>query len=345
LSWKKPVTARLTACAALAAATATTPLHAKDFYQGKTLNLIVSVAPGAGYDLNARAVARYIGAHIPGHPSIVVQNQPGAGGVTLANKMYGAGPFDGLTMGACFGGTPTTPLLQPQGIRFDAQKFNWIGSTSQEVNVSYAWHTAPVQSLAALMQQQLIVGAQAPGTTQYDLPVLANALFGTKYKVISGYDGTAKIQSAMESGEIQGVGATAFTTLISFNQSWIDDKKVRIIMQWGPKKAPGYENVPSAIELAKTPEDKAAVKLAEARLVFGRPFFMPPNVPADRVEIIRRAFDATMKDPGFIAEEKKLKFDVDPLSGAQVAKVLAEAYATPPAIIERVRKIIAGTGQ
>ncbi len=335
----------LLATAGLAGTLSAVPALAADFYQGRTLSLIVSVAPGAGYDLNARAVARYIGNHIPGHPNVIVQNQPGAGGVTLANKVYNAGPFDGLTMGACFGGTPTTPLLQPQGTRFDAQKLNWIGSTSQEVNVSYAWYTAPVQSLQDLMSKPLIVGAQAPGTTQYDLPVLANALFGTKYKVISGYDGTAKIQSAMESGEIQGVGATAFTTLISFNQSWLDDRKVKIIMQWGPKKAPGFKGVPSAIELARTDADKAAVKLAEARLVFGRPFFMPPKVPADRVEIIRRAFDATMKDPDFLAEEKKLKFDVDPLTGEQVAQVLAEAYATPPAVVERVRKIIAGTGQ
>jgi tripartite-type tricarboxylate transporter receptor subunit TctC len=335
----------LIAMTALAAATIAAPVHAEDFYQGKTINLIVGIAPGSGYDLNARTLARYMVNHIPGHPTIVVQNQPGAGSVTLVNKLYNAGPFDGLTFGAGFGGMPTAPLLAPTGTRFDALKLNWLGSTNQEIHVSYVWQTAPVQSFQDLLTKQLIVGAQAPGTTQYDFPVIANAIFGTKYKVISGYEGTPQIHTAMERGEIQGVGATAYTTLVALNQAWLTEGKVKVILQWGPKKAPGLENVPSAIDFAKTDADKELIKLAQARLVFGRPFFMPPKVPADRVDIMRKAFDDTVKDPEFLAEEKKLKLDVDPLSGAQVAKILADAYATPPDVVARLKGIMAGSGQ
>ncbi|HTH98693.1 MAG TPA: hypothetical protein VL574_14860 [Stellaceae bacterium] len=330
----------LIATAALATVLAATarPAQAEDFYQGKTITLICGIAAGSGYDINARTLAKYMPAHIPGHPNIIVQNQPGAGSITMTNKLYNAGPFDGLTMGAGFGGMPTAPLLQPQGVRFDALKLNWVGSTNQEVHVSYVWHTSPVQSFKDLLTKELVVGAQAPGSTQYDYPIMANALFGTKYKVIPGYESTPAINAAMERGEIQGNGATAYTTLVSLNGAWLTEKKIKIIMQWGAKKVD--PNAPSALELAKNDNDRAAIKLVQTRLIFGRPFFLPPKVPADRVAIIRKAFDDTMKDPGFVAEEHKLKLDVDWLSGEQLTEALKEAYATPPAVVDRVKKIL-----
>ena len=307
------------------------------FYKDKTIRIVVGVAVGSGYDINARAVARYLGAHIPGKPTVIVQNQPGAGSVTMTNTLYNSGPFDGTVIGASFNGMPTLPLLQPQGVRFDPNKLNWIGSTNRETHVTYVWHTAPVQRLEDLTSKELVVGAQAPGTTQYDFPALGNEMFGYKFKVVKGYDGTPKIHLAMESGEVQGVGATSWTTLKAINSNWLQEKKIKVIAQWGLRKHPDLPDVPSMLDLAKTDADRQALLLGLARLEFGRPFFVPPGVPAERLEALRRAFDATMKDPAFLAEADKLKLDIDPLTGEQVAELVAQVSKTPADIAARVR--------
>jgi tripartite-type tricarboxylate transporter receptor subunit TctC len=310
------------------------------FYKDKTLRIVVGVAVGSGYDINARTLARHMGAHIPGNPQIIVQNQPGAGSLTMTNTLYSSGPFDGTVIGAPFNGLPTAPLLQPNGVRFDPTKLNWIGSTNRETHVSYVWHTAPVQSLEDLKTKELVVGAQAPGTTQYDFPILGNDLFGWKFRVVKGYDGTPKIHLAMESGEVQGVGATSWTTLKAINSNWLSDKKIKVIAQWALRKHPDLPDVPLVLDLAKTDADRQALLLGLARLDFGRPFFVPPGVPANRVEALRRAFDATMKDPAFLAEAEKLKLDIDPISGAQVAELIAQVAATPPDVAARVREAL-----
>ena len=178
------------------------------FFRGKTLRLVVGVGVGSGYDINARLLARHLAAHIPGQPTIVVQNQPGAGSLTMTNALYHTGPFDGTVMGASFNGMPTTPLLQPTGVRFDPVKFNWLGSTNRETQVMYVWHTAPAQVLEDIRSKQIVMGAQAPGSTQFDYPVLADKLFGFKFKVVTGYESTPKIHLAMESGEVDAPSPT-----------------------------------------------------------------------------------------------------------------------------------------
>src|SRR5262245_43817613 len=177
------------------------------FFRGKTLRLIVGVGVGSGYDINARLLARHIAAHIPGQPTIVVQNQPGAGSLTMTNALYHTGPFDGTVMGASFNGMPTTPLLQPTGVRFDPVRINWLGSTNRETQVMYVWHTAPAQVLEDTRGTQIVMGAQAPGSTQFDYPVLANNLFGCKFKVVTGYASTPNSNLAMETGEGHGRSA------------------------------------------------------------------------------------------------------------------------------------------
>ena len=318
------------------------PATAQDvaqFYQGKNVRLIVGVAVGSGYDINARALAHHLGKHIPGNPTIIVQNQPGAGSITMTNQLYNQGPFDGTVIGAAFGGMPTAPLLTPEGVKFDPNKLNWLGSTNRETHVTYLWNTAPANSLDDIKKQETVVGAQAPGTTQYDFPLMANAIFGTKFKIVKGYGGTPQIHLAMERGEIEGNGASAFTTLKALKGDWIKDKKVKIIAQWALRPNPELPGVPSVIDLAKNDADKAALLLVLARLDFGRPFFLPPNVPADRVEALRKAFDATMKDPEFLAEADKMKLEIDPLNGKQVAELVAHVLATPKDVVERVRGI------
>jgi tripartite-type tricarboxylate transporter receptor subunit TctC len=307
-----------------------------DFYKGKTVRIVVGVGVGSGYDINARAMARYLSAHIPGNPTVIVQNQPGAGSLTMTNQLYGAGPFDGTAIGASFNGLPTTPLLQPAGVRFEAVKLNWIGSTNRETQATYVWHTVPVATIDDVKTQEVIIGAQAPGSTQYDYPMLANHLFGTKFKVITGYEATPKIHLAMERGEVHGTWAN-WSTLKAIATNWIDEKKIKIIAQWGLRKSPELPNVPLILEQAKTDADRQALLLALARLEFGRPFFMPPNVPVERVEAMRRAFDATMKDKEFLAEADKLKIEVDPLSGGEVAALVEQLFRTAPETVARVR--------
>jgi tripartite-type tricarboxylate transporter receptor subunit TctC len=307
-----------------------------DFYKGKTLRIIVGIGVGSGYDINARALARHLGKHIPGNPTVIVQNQPGAGSLTMTNQLYAAGPFDGTAIGASFNGLPTAPLLQPAGVRFEAVKLNWIGSTNREAQVMYVWHTAPIMTLADLKTTEMIVGAQAPGSTQYDYPMLAQHLFGMKFKVITGYEATPKIHLAMERGEVHGTFAN-WSTLKAISADWLTEKKVRLLAQWNLQQHPEMPGVPMVLDVAKTEAEKQALHLALARLEFGRPFFMPPNVPKERVTAVRRAFDAAMKDQDFLAEAEKLKIEIDPLSGEQVADLIEQLYRTPPDTVARVR--------
>jgi tripartite-type tricarboxylate transporter receptor subunit TctC len=310
------------------------------FYKGKVVRLLVGIGVGSGYDINARLLARYLPKYIPGNPTVIVQNQPGAGSLSMTNQLYAGGPFDGTAIGASFNGLPTTPLLQPAGARFEAVKLNWVGSTNRETQAMYVWHTAPIEKLSDLTSTEMIVGAQAPGSTQYDYPKLAEKLFGWKFKVITGYEATPKIHLAMERGEVHGTWAN-WSTLKAISEQWIKDKKIRILAQWGLRKHPELPDVPLILDQAKTQEQKQALDLALARLEFGRPFFMPPNVPAERVNAIRRAFDAVMKDKEFLEEADKLKIEIDPLGGAQVAALIEQIYKTPAATVERVRDAMA----
>jgi tripartite-type tricarboxylate transporter receptor subunit TctC len=306
------------------------------FFKGKTLRLIVGIGVGSGYDINARLLARHMAAHIPGQPTIIVQNQPGAGSLTMTNALYNTGPYDGTVMGASFNGMPTTPLLQPTGVRFDPVKLNWLGSTNRETQAMYVWHTAPAQKLEDAKAKETIMGAQAPGSTQFDYPVLANQLFGFKFKVVTGYESTPKIHLAMESGEVHGTIAN-WSTLKAINTNWITEKKIRILAQWALKKNPDLADVPLFLDRAQSDAERAALRLMLARLEYGRPFFLPPNVPAARLEALRRAFDATMKDPAYLAEADKLKIEVDPLSGEEVTALVEQVSRTPTETVAKVR--------
>jgi tripartite-type tricarboxylate transporter receptor subunit TctC len=319
------------------------PAFAQDdaatFFKGKTLRILVGSGVGSGYDITARTLARHLPEHAPGHPLVIVQNQPGAGGMTMTNGLYATGPFDGTVIGAPFNGTPTMPLLQPQIARFDADKLIYLGSTNRETQVMYVWHTVPVQKLDEIKSKEVVMGAQAPGSTQYDYPVLLDRLLGYKFKVITGYQSTPKIHLALESGEVQGTIAN-WSTLKALNANWLAEKKVRLLVQWGIKKLPEIGDVPSIFDYLSTDADRAAVKLMVVRLEFGRPFFVPPGVPPGRVAALRAAFDATVKDPAFLAEAEKEKLDIDPLTGDEVQKLVAEVSQTPPDIVARVRQAL-----
>jgi tripartite-type tricarboxylate transporter receptor subunit TctC len=328
--------ALLTLITLFAAAAPATAQDVAAFYAGKTIRLVVGVDVGSGYDVNARLLARHISAHIPGNPSFIVQNQPGAGSATMTSQLYASGPFDGTVIGAAFAGMPTIPLLQPGGSRFDPTRLNWLGNTNRETHVTYVWRSAPVQSLAEARMSELILGAQAPGSSQVDFPLVADTLLGFKFKIVAGYQSTSKINLALESGEVQGTIA-AWTTLKALSSAWLADKKIKIIAQWALRPNAELSGVPNVLDAAETDAERDALRLVMARLDVGRPFFLPPNVPPDRVAALRAAFDATMKDPDYLAEADKLKIDIDPLTGAELAALVTQVAQTPADTVARVR--------
>ena len=312
------------------------------FYRGKQLRLIVGTGAGGGYDLFARAVARHIGNHIPGNPAVIVQNQGAAGGLLMANQLFSLGPKDGTVIAAPVNGLPTAPLLEPAGAHFDAARLNWIGSTNRETYVGFAWHSAPVQSLADLLQKQLIVGATAAGTTLVDFPLVTNRILGTRFKVVRGYDSTPQINVAMERGEVEGIGGIGWQSVKTQVPQWIAEKKITVIAQYGLQRDPELANAPTMLELARTDADRAALTMMFARTEYGRPYFAPPDVPPARIEALRRAFDATMHDPDFVTDAAQLQLELSPMRGEGLQALVAKLARTPPEIVARVRAALEG---
>ncbi len=310
------------------------------FYRGRQLRIVVGTAAGGGYDLFARAVARHIGAHIPGNPAVIVQNLPAAGGMVMTNQLYASAPRDGSVIGAPINGIPTAPLLAPAGAHFDATRLIWLGSTNREPYVAFVWRTAPVQSLADLRTRELIVGATAPGTTMVDFPLLTNDILGTRFRIVRGYEGTPQINTAIERGELEGQGGIGWAAVKAQVPQWITERKIKVIAQYGLKRHPDLADVPTMLELATSDPDRQALTMLFARTEYGRPYFLPPEVPAARVEALRRAFDATMRDPAFVADAAKLQLEIDPMSGEAVQALVGDLAAMPAQVVARVRAIL-----
>jgi tripartite-type tricarboxylate transporter receptor subunit TctC len=337
---------RLRVAALLAAffTAAAGPSSAQDdvaaFYKGKQIRLIVGSAVGGGYDLYSRALARHITHHIPGNPTIIVQNQPAAGGVVMTNQLAGQGPRDGTVFAAPLNGIPTAPLLMA-GTQFDSTKLNWLGSLQSEPYVAFLWHTAPVSHITEIATKEVLVGTTTVGTTMNDFPLLLNELLGYKFKLVRGYKGTPQINIATERGEIHGNAGVGLASVKTLSQTWIDEKKIKFIVQYNMRPSRELPGVPMVMDLAKTDEQKTAMRLLFARTEYARPYFLPPDVPAERVRALRRAFDATMKDPAFVADAQKLQLELSPMTGEAMQALVADLATTPPAIVDRVRKALA----
>jgi tripartite-type tricarboxylate transporter receptor subunit TctC len=310
-----------------------------EFYKGKQLRMVVGSAVGGGYDLYARALARHIVNHIPGRPTMIVQNLPPAGSMVMTNQLYNQGPQDGTAIGAPLNGMPTAPLLQA-GSQFDATKLNWLGSLQTETYVGFVWHTAPISHISEMATKELLVGTTTAGATMGDFPLLLNDLLGYKFKIVRGYKGTPQINLAAERGEIQGNAGVGLASVKTLSQAWIDEKKIRFIIQYGDKPDPEIADVPVVMELAKTDEQRQAMRLLFSRTQYARPYFLPPEVPKDRVQAMRRAFDATMKDQAFLAEAKKLQLEISPMTGEAMQKLIGELAGTSPAIVARVKNAL-----
>jgi len=311
-----------------------------DFYKGATLTMVVSTSAGGGYDTLARAIARQIGKHIPGHPALVVRNMPGAGGIVATNYLYSAAPHDGSVIGLIQSDPPLEPLFGTKQALFDPLKFNWLGTPSVETAMVLVWHTVPVNTVDDLRRRVTQMGASGANSTPAFYARLLNATLGTRMKVIPAYPGQNDAFLAMERGELDGYPSVFYSALSSTRPSWLADKKAKPIVQYGPEKLAALADVPFAPDLVTNPQDKQLLEVAFTPLSLGRPLLMPPGVPAGRVAVMRQALMQTFADPDFLADAKKIGLQVNsPRGGEQLLSVIERAYHAPPQIIERVRKL------
>lgn len=330
------------AAPAIAQPAASAAEDVSQFYAGRQVRIVVGVAVGSGYDTTARILGRHIGNHIPGKPQVIVSNQPGAGSLTMTHSLYSSGPKDGTVIGAPFNGLAAAPLLTPEQARFEAGKLNWIGSTAREAQVTYTWHTVPIRTIEDIRKTRFVVGSQQPGSSMNDFAVVANKLLGTQFNVINGYESHGKIHLAMEAGEVHGLAAVNWTSAKLIGSDWMRDKKIHLIAQWALQRHPELKALPMWTDVATSPADKQALELLLSRLEMGRPYFVPPDVPAARVTALRRAFDATVKDAAFVAEATKARLEIDPMTGEEIAALVARVNATPADVVARVRNALAG---
>jgi tripartite-type tricarboxylate transporter receptor subunit TctC len=318
---------------------ASTSVLAADFYVGKQVTLIAGSAPGGGFDQLARLVSRHIGRHIPGAPSVVVQNMPAAGSMVATNLLFNTSPRDGTFFGIIQRGMLLAKLTMAGQVQFDLGKFNWLGSLNSETAVSLANASSPFMTAKDLFDKELVVG----GETNVDpeiTPRLYNDLLGTKFKIVNGYNGTTEIGLAMERGEVQGIGDWSWSSLKVQHADWLRDKKVRVLLQGALTKNPELPDVPEASSFAKGDLEKRTLQLFFTQKTVARPMLMPPGVPADRVAIMRDAFMALGKDAEFLADAEKSKLEIGLISGPDVEKAIALITSASPEVTGRYIKAL-----
>jgi tripartite-type tricarboxylate transporter receptor subunit TctC len=334
--------ARIAAAVVLLAATVSgaAAQSVADFYKGRSVDLYIGYSVGGAYDLYARYLARHMGKHIPGNPTVVPKNMEGAGSLRLANWLYNIGPKDGTAIGTIGRGTGFDVLLGNMKAQFDATRFNWIGSANNEVSVCVAWHTSGITRFEDMLTRPLIVGGTSSSADTDQFPKITNGVLGTKMKVITGYPGGNEVGLAMERGEVQGRCGWSWSSVKSTHQKWLNEKRFAILVQLALKKHPDLPDVPLIVDLAKTDEQRKILELIFARQVMGRPFVAPPGVPRDRVEALRKAFMDTMNDKEFLADAEKAQLEITPVPGDQLEQLVRDLFATPPEIAKKASAML-----
>jgi tripartite-type tricarboxylate transporter receptor subunit TctC len=313
---------------------------ADSFYKGKRITVVVGSAAGSGYDAYARLLARHMTGRMQGSPAVVVQNMPGGGGLTSANHLYNVSLRDGTVIGSVQRGLLISPLIMPDGVKYDVTKFHWLGSTNAETGVVAVWHTAPHKTIADVMQNELVVGGSGPYTDSETTPRAYNRILGTKFRIVSGYESTSPVLLAMERGEVQGIGNSSWSNWTTTYAHYLRDKTVRLLLQSGPDRNPDLPDVPMALDLAKTEADRQALELLLAPNQIGRPFVAPPEVPSDRVNALRVAFDATVADKTLLQEAKAQNMDISPVTGQYIEQTVARLYALPVSVVRTASEAI-----
>ena len=337
--FRQPMLLATPLIAALVSAGATPAAAQADALAGKSVQMIIGFGPGGGYDLWGRTLGRHIGKHLPGHPNVVPQNMPGAGSYTAASYIFNIAPKDGSVLGIIARDAALGPLTGASGARFDPTRLSWIGTPTKETNVCIAFHTAPVKSVQDLYEKQLILGDTGPGTGTRSYPKVLNDVLGMKFKLVGGFPSSAEVFLAMERGEVDGI-CESLDSIKNRRPDWIPTRKIAILFQGGAEPNPELQGVPFVLDLARTDEQKKTIEFLYAGQGIGRPFVAPPDLPAERLKMLRDAFNATMKDADFIAETKKSKLELEPEDGEQLAALIAKIYATPKPIVDKIANLI-----
>ena len=320
----------------------TTPVAAQpggDTFAAKSVAMIIGFGPGGGYDLWGRTVGRHIGRHLPGAPTVIPQNMPGAGSYAAASYIFNIAPKDGSVLGIIARDAALGPLSGATGARFDPTRLSWIGTPTKETNVCVAYHTSQVKSVLDLYDKQLIVGDTGPGTGTRSYPKALNELLGMKFKLVGGFPASSDVFLAMERGEVAGICESLDSIKIR-RPDWIPTRKISILFQGGAEPNPELDGVPFVLDLALTGEQRQALEFLYAGQGIGRPFVAPPDLPPDRLKMLRDAFKATMTDPAFVAEAQKSKLDLEPEDGEHLAVLIAKIYATPKPIVDKITGMI-----
>lgn len=333
---------RLAAVAALVAACASTAGadEVADFYRGRTLTLIVSNPAGGGYDLLARTLAPFFARHVPGNPSVVVQNMPGAAGILATNNLFNIAAKDGTVLGSISNTVPFEPLLGTAEARFDPLQFNWLGSPTIETGLLGVWHTVPVRSIEDARTRELTIASNGPHSTPSFYARLLNATLGTRLRPILGYPGQNEFNLAMEKGEVDGTSSLFYSSLVATRPAWLREQKLRLLVQYGLEKHPRLPTVPFAPDLARNPDDLGLMQAAFAALGVGRPYVMPPGVPTVRVRAVQEALSRTFKDADFLSKAQSLQLETAAAkSGDQLRDIVARAYGVSPGVQTRLKAL------
>ena len=312
-----------------------------DFYAGKTVQLIIGYAPGAGYDEYARLLGRHIGRHIPGNPTVVVQNMPGAGSIRAANYLFNVAPKDGTTIGGFARGLFLDPLLgRTEGLRYDTAKFGWLGSISSDAGVCAFRSDAPINSWEDMRTKPYKIGGTGAGADSDVFANLLRRMFNLPMQLVLGYQGGAETALALLRKEVDGRCGWSLSTLMSVNKDLYLTGQVKVVLMLSDKRVADFPDVPTAIEVADNDGQRAILKLAIARQNMARPYVAPPGLPPERLAALRSAFDATMVDPEFLADAKRANLDVRPTSGAEADVLIRQVYATPPEVVKRAAEFM-----
>jgi tripartite-type tricarboxylate transporter receptor subunit TctC len=308
---------------------------AAEFYRGRTVSLVVGFNPGGGADTYARLIARHLGKHVAGNPTVVVRNMQGAGSVVAANHIYNVSPKDGTELGLFAGNITIDPLMGGTQHKYDARRFGWIGAPSSDSNVCLSSISSSFKSIDDVIRREMITGTS--GTSTYDFPVVMNNVIGTKFKLVKGYGGSAALRLAMERGEIEGFCGVGYN---SMRTAGLADGKANILVQVGLAKNPHMPNVPFIFDYAKSDEDRQIFRLVFGWLDLERPIGAPPGVPEERLRALREGFDRAMKDPALLADAEKAQVGIEPMSGAAIAAFVDEAYRAPAGIGKRAAEML-----
>ena len=327
---------------AVAAALPAGAQGASNFYSGKSLTIYIAASPGGGYDSYGRLLGRHFSRHIPENPTVVVSNMPGAGGRKLANYLYNAAPKDGSAIGIMHHTTVYDAIFGEKGVKYEANKYNWIGSLDSFTAIGFAWHTSGVKTIDDARKKQIALGATGVGSATYQYPTLVNAMLGTRFKVVTGYKGSTEIYHAIEQGELNGMMGTAWSQMKYQHTPWVKENKVNVFLQLALEKHPDLANVPLAIDLARNAEDKRVMRFVFTGLKFSRPFMAPPGTPEAQVLTLRTAFAATAGDPKLRADAERAKLNVKVLGGSELQKLVEELYAAPKETVQRARAALGG---